>query len=229
MEGIASLKESLVSQIDVTGRRIGFAKILTVIFGATTGVAVSGEMLMGAAVVGTATVEVGAVAGAIALGGLSFPPIGAILLGAAVGTVCVGSLTLFIIRCWKRRQSKALGYLNELLGYMNKLSSANESFAEYMRRAEADAGAVLANIETIKSNVRSGSQRYRAASADICLNAIQSTNEVIQCINEVCRISASELVVVQPQGSIDQVEFFKETDSGDDESSSSIKSSSKVR
>jgi hypothetical protein len=234
-DGILSLKESIESKIDVTGRRIGFSKILTVIFSATTGVAVSGEMLAGASVVGGAVAGAGAAtAGTIALGGLSFPPLGLILLGAAAGTMCIGSLTLFIIRCWKKRQSKALEYLNELLGYMNRLSGANEAFGEYMRRVEADSTGILSNIESIKANVRTGSPRYRAANADICLSAIDSTKEVIKSINEVTRLNANELVGSKKSsgGELESVkpdlDFYEER--GDSDSDDvSIKSGSIVR
>ena len=226
-EGILNLKNDILGKIDVTGKRISFSKILAVILSATTGVAVSSEMVAGATVVGASVVgatamSAGAAAGAaaasassaITLGGLSFPPLGLILLGAAVGTLCIGGLMLFIIRCWKKRQITALQYLNELLAHMNKLNSANESLMEYMKKAESDASALLANMESIKSNVKSGSARYRSVNIAIVANAVDSANQVIKCINEVSNINVNELIKSETEPIMTKIDYIKE--SGDE-------------
>ncbi len=132
--------------------------------------------------------------GTLMLGGFSFPPLGAILLGAGVGAIGIGSLLLLIFKLWEKHQFKALDYLREILTNLNKLNNANLAFMEYMNRSEEDANKILTNMEFFKSNVKNGSNRYRKVNNDICLKAIDSTNGIIACINSISRINLSEWV-----------------------------------
>jgi hypothetical protein len=78
---INNLKENIESKITVCESRISFAKFLPKI-GATLGM-VGGASMAGGAV---ESIAFGG-AGVLMLGGISFPPIGAILLGAAIGAI----------------------------------------------------------------------------------------------------------------------------------------------
>lgn len=120
---INELKENIENKITVCENRIGFGKLIPKI-GATLGM-VSGASTVGAAVESVAWGGAGAlVLGTIHLlihyfyppnnhlyfivdsfkGGFSFPPLGAILLGASVGAFGLGSILLLIIKLWEKHQ-----------------------------------------------------------------------------------------------------------------------------
>lgn len=95
---INELKENIENKITVCENRIGFGKLIPKI-GATVGM-VSGASTVGAAVESVAWGG----AGALVLGGFSFPPLGAILLGASVGAFGLGTILLLIIKLWEKHQ-----------------------------------------------------------------------------------------------------------------------------
>lgn len=148
-----------------------------------------------------ATVATGAVesvafggAGALVLGGFTFPPLGAILLGAGVGAIGIGGLIMLIFKLWEKHQFKALAYLREILFNLNKLNNANLAFMEYMNRSEEDANKILTSMDFFVKNVKNGSHRYRRVNNDICLKAIDSTNDIIKCINNISGIQLAEWI-----------------------------------
>jgi hypothetical protein len=132
--------------------------------------------------------------GTLLLGGFSFPPLGAVLLGAGVGAIGIGSLLLLIFKLWEKHQFKALAYLREILTNLNKLNNANLAFMEYMNRSEEEANAIITSMDFFKNNVKNGSMRYRKVNNEICVRAIDSTNDIIACINRINRISLSEWI-----------------------------------
>lgn len=89
---------------------------------------------------------------------------------------------------------RALAYLKEILDKLNKLNSANLAFMDYMNKSEEDANQILTNIEFFKRNVRNGSSRYRKTNAAICEKAIDSTNQMIEVINNISRIDLRQWV-----------------------------------
>jgi hypothetical protein len=133
-------------------------------------------------------------AGALVLGGFSFPPIGAVLVASAIGALGIGSILFLVIKLWEKHQFKALGYLRKILEKLNKLNSANIAFMDYMNKSEEEVNNTLANIEYIKKNVKSGSQRYRKTNADMCLQAIESTKEMIKSINEISKLDVNQWI-----------------------------------
>ncbi|CAF0883353.1 unnamed protein product [Brachionus calyciflorus] len=176
---INNLKENIENKITVVENRIGFGKLLPKI-GATIGM-ISGASASGVAV---ESIAFGG-AGVLVLGGFSFPPLGAILLGAAIGALGIGSLLILIIKLWEKHQFKALGYLREILDKLNQLNCANLSFMEYMNKSEEDASKILTNLEFFKRNVKTGSSRYRKMNADVCRKAINSTKQMIETIHKI--------------------------------------------
>ena len=100
-------------------------------------------------------------AGTLILGGISFPPIGAILLGSAIGAVGIGTLLLLIIKLWEKHQFLALNYLRQILDNLYKLENANLGFMEFMSKSEQDANQILVQMDFFKRNVKSSSSRYR--------------------------------------------------------------------
>ena len=133
-------------------------------------------------------------AGSLVLGGFSFPPLGAVLVGAGVGAIGIGSLMLLMFKLWEKHQFKALAYLRQILTNLNKLNNANLAFMEYMNKSEEDANKILTNMEFFKRNFSNGSNRYRKVNYEICLKAIESTNDIIKCINGISLIDLSEWV-----------------------------------
>ena len=176
------LKENLESKITVCENRISFARILPRL-GATIGM-VSGASTAGAVVESMAFGG----AGALVLGGISFPPVGAILVGSAIGALGIGSLLLLIIKLWEKRQFLALGYLRQILDNLYRLEIANLGFMEYMSKSEQDSNTILVQMDFFKRNVNSSSLRYRKMNAEICFKAIESTNQMIATIEEISKI-----------------------------------------
>jgi hypothetical protein len=106
----------------------------------------------------------------------------------------IGSILFLVIKLWEKHQFKALGYLRKILEKLNKLNSANIAFMDYMNKSEEEVNKTLTNIEYIKKNVKSGSQRYRKTNADMCLQAIGSTKEMIKSINEITKLDVNQWI-----------------------------------
>jgi hypothetical protein len=210
---INKLKYDIETKVTVTENRINFGNLfkltfelanLIIIFllslllkkgrilpkiGASLG------MISGATAVGGAVESVAfGGAGALVLGGLTFPPLGAILIGAAIGAVSIGSVLFLIIRLWQSHQFKAIGYLNAILDKLNKLNSSNLVFMDYMHKSEEESNKILTNIEFLKRNVGTGSLRYRQTNAAICNKAIESTNDMIKCIKRIDQININDWI-----------------------------------
>jgi hypothetical protein len=152
-------------------------------------------MVAGASLVGGAVESLAfGGAGALMLGGVSFPPLGAILLGAAIGAIGIGSLLMLIFKLWEKHQFRALAYLREILTQLNALNNANLGFMEHMNKSEEDANKILTSMDFFKSNVKTSSVRYRKVNHEICLKAIESTQEIIKCINNISSIDLREWV-----------------------------------
>ena len=125
---------------------------------------------------------------------MTFPPLGAILVGAAIGAISIGSILFLIIKLWQTHQFKAIGYLNAILDKLNKLNSSNLVFMDYMHKSEEESNKILTNIEFLKRNVGTGSQRYRQTNAAICNKAIESTSDMIKCIKRIDQININEWI-----------------------------------
>ena len=65
---------------------------------------------------------------------------------------------------------------------------------DYMNKSEEDANKVLNNLEYIKKNVKSGSQRYRKTNASMCLQAVESTKEMIKTISSINKLNVNEWI-----------------------------------
>ncbi|CAF0803202.1 unnamed protein product [Brachionus calyciflorus] len=185
---INNLKENIENRITIVENRVHFGNILPRL-GATIGM-ISGVHLTNMAV---ESIMFGGT-GALVLGGFTFPPLGAILLGSAIGAFGTGSIVLFIKILWEKQQFKALGYLREILEKLNQLNSANLAFMDYMNKSEEDANKILTNIEFFKTMVTNGSQRYRKLNANICRKAIESTNNMIETIHEITNIDLKKWI-----------------------------------
>ena len=185
---ISKLREKVDGKITVTKNRIGFSKLMPKM-GAALG------LTAGAGAVGTA-VEISAFggAGALVLGGLSFPPLGAILIGAVLGAFSIGSIIFLIMKLWEKHQFKALEYLRLILEKLNALNSANIAFMNYMNKSEEDASRIVTNLNFLKMSVKSGSKRFRKASSEMCGKAIDSTHNMIQCIEKINKIDIDQWI-----------------------------------
>ncbi len=73
-----------------------------------------------------------------------------------------------------------------------------------MEQVETDSEAISANLNSVINNLKTGSERYRAANADICQSEIESTRNAIKCIDEVSSLDENELV-----GSPPNADFYK--------------------
>jgi hypothetical protein len=116
------------------------------------------------------------------------------LIASAIGALGIGSVLFLIIKLWEKHQFKALMYLRKILEKLNKLNSANMAFMDYMNKSEEDVSKTLANLDYIKKNVKTGSQRYRRTNASMCLQAIQSTKEMIKNIHNIGEINVNQWI-----------------------------------
>jgi hypothetical protein len=146
-----------------------------------------------ATAVGIDSIAFGA-AGTFLVGGVAFPPVAAILLGAGAGVMVVGSIFLLIRTLYATHQFKALAYLSEILTTLDKLSKANMEFYSCMNQSIEEASSILSYTDSFKKNLKSGSLRYRTQNAELCLNTIDSTQEMIKCIDCINDIDLSEWI-----------------------------------
>jgi hypothetical protein len=149
---------------------------------------------LGGATVAATLVEsaVFGAAGTLVLGGLAFPPVGAALLGIGAGAFCISGLTLLISKLLERGRFKALAYLEEMLAKLNELSKANQEFFKEMCKSEEEANTIKEKMEFIRQNVKTGSKRFLNGNRDICLQVIDSINEIIASIYCIKNIDLSE-------------------------------------
>lgn len=61
-----------------------------------------------------------------------------------------------------------------------------------MNQSEQDASHVMKNMDFLKENLKSGSQRYRQLNAEICQKAVQSTKSMIRSITQIDQIDVNE-------------------------------------
>ena len=73
-------------------------------------------------------------------------------------------------------------------------------FMEYMNKSEQDANQIMANMDFLKDNLKSGSQRYRQLNAEICQKAVQSTKSMIRCITQIDQIDINEWMTDRQRG-----------------------------
>jgi hypothetical protein len=201
------LKENIESKITVCENRIGFARLLPRM-GAIGGM-VAGSSTAGAIV---ESVAFGG-AGTLLLGGIQFPPLGAILLGSAIGAIGIGSLLCLIIKLWEKHQFLALGYLKQILDQLYKLEIANLGFMGYMNKSEEDSNQALTQLDFLKKNVKSSSLRYRKINAEICFKAVDSTNQMISIIDEISNIDMQQWISDRQR--INNLNIFEEQNEGD--------------
>lgn len=185
-EKINTMKRNLQEKRIVIEGRLELAKLAP--WAGVGGGVVTGVIVAGA----TAAAPVLGGAGAIVIGNLVFPPMAAIIAAALVGGVLFGSIVYLVKKLWARHNDNALKYLSKILNLLVKLSDANLNFSNYMAKAEVNSSRILDGVIEIQRTITSGSERYRKINARICKEAIQSTNEMITCINEIIKIDMSE-------------------------------------
>lgn len=179
---IARLRDDVRKRVVTIDGRISFSQSLSFaspIIGAGTGGTAAAGILNSAILGGTEMVVIG---------GLSFGPLSAILVCAAIGCAFIGSIAFLIHKLWSRQQYKAICYLNKILHGLNRLQSANLSFMLYMNNSEESACKVLEEIDFIKKGIAHQSPRYRKRSAKICKKSIESTRAMVECIDEISKI-----------------------------------------
>lgn len=71
---------------------------------------------------------------------------------------------------------------------------------DYMNKSEQDANQIMANMDFLKENLKSGSQRYRQMNAEICQKAVQSTKSMIRCIMQIDQIDVNEWMTDKRKG-----------------------------
>jgi hypothetical protein len=150
--------------------------------------------VLGGATIAATVVDCGAfgAAGTLVLGGLAFPPAGAIVLGLTVGAFCVAGLTLLISKILEVGRSKVLDSLKELRSKIEELNQTNTAFFKEMRNSREEANKIKGKIKFIRQNVKLGSPRYLSASSNILLEAISATKEIINSIYRIKKIDLSE-------------------------------------
>jgi NAD/NADP transhydrogenase beta subunit len=144
--------------------------------------------------VATAAVESAAFggSGALVLGSLTFTPLVAALLGAGVGAICIGSLVLLFSKLWEKSQFKVLAQLIKILKQLNELNMVNQAFIQYMSHSEEEATRILKSMDLFKENVKTENEHNRQVKVGICLQAIDSTNDIIASINRFNCVSLHE-------------------------------------
>lgn len=65
---------------------------------------------------------------------------------------------------------------------------------DYMNQSEEESNKILSNLDFLKQNVGSGSPRYRKINANICNKAIESTNDMVNCIHQIDKIDINKWI-----------------------------------
>ena len=131
-------------------------------------------------------------AGALVLGGISFPPIGALIAASVVGGIAFGTV---FGKLRQRQQLKSLEYLKLKLEDLDKLSEANLSFIKNTRNSKENMNALTYILETLKTSLENPTPTQRLKYAEKCEEAVQSTVNIIDCIHQLNRIDFKGLVV----------------------------------
>ena len=187
-ERIDKLTSDVQAKIKVADGRLEYSKLVPLLGG---GLGVGS--LTGCTVAAIESAAFGG-GGALVLGGLAFPPLGALMAAAVVGGLAIGSVFTLIAKLWQRQQFKALGYLKHILDDLDTLSKANTSFVENMRRSKEIMNDLSSNLPTLSNGVANPTPRQRKLYASTCKQAITSTKCMIECINELKLVDFKELV-----------------------------------
>ena len=185
---IAKLNSHIRTKLRVVGGRIMFSNLVPVL---------GSGLVVGSLSSGTiAAIESSALGGtgALVLGGLAFPPLGALIAAAVVGGLAVGSVFSLIVKLWQMHQFKALDYLQLILADLSKLSQANVSFMGHMRRSKENMNTLLSSVTMLRTTIGQPSARQRRSYAKTCDQAISSTKAMIDCIKMLEHIDLQELV-----------------------------------
>jgi hypothetical protein len=73
-------------------------------------------------------------------------------------------------------------------------------FMEYMNKSEQDANQIVASMDFLKTNLTSGSVRYRQLNSELCLKAVESTKSMIKCISQIDEIDIDEWMTDKQRG-----------------------------
>lgn len=185
---INSLKETVINTVTVSQSRLVFLNFVAVGCSGGTGIGV-GSALASSVVMSSSLGGVGA----LVIGGVAFPPIGAILLGGAIGGMAVTALGCMIYKLWKRKEKYSLQLLIRILENLNKLQAANTMFLAYMNRSTESANAVLANVEDVKSSIVNESERYRQIIGNTVIKELIITTEsMISTIDQINRFDVQQ-------------------------------------
>jgi hypothetical protein len=128
------------------------------------------------------------------VGGIVVPPAAPILLAAGGCVTAVGSVVLLFKTLFVNHQFKALGHLKNIIIHIDKLRAANMGLYDDMNRSEGGLSAILLNTESVKENLKNGNLEFRKMSVDLCKEAIDSTNEMIECIDCINNIDLSKWI-----------------------------------
>ena len=110
---------------------------------------------------------------------------GAILLGALIGSLGVGTIFYMVKKLWENHQFKALGFLKEILKKLDELSLANTEFLKLMNKSSLHAGRLHINIEQLRKISFDPSVRSKKANIAICERALDSSKLIIATMNDV--------------------------------------------
>jgi hypothetical protein len=185
---IETLKNKIIDKINVTESRISFSKLLPRICGASG--AIGGAAVIESAISSAAFGG----AGALAISGVSLPPLGAMLMGILIGGTALSGIVYLVKKLWAKHQYKALAYLNELLKKLDQLNSSNLVFTGLIVKASSSAESLSVNLNELKTNACNGSPRFRKANADICKRSIASTKAVIKSIKEIDNMDLNQWI-----------------------------------
>lgn len=67
-------------------------------------------------------------------------------------------------------------------------------FMSYMNKSEEESNRILSKLEYLRRSLTSGSRKIRKRNSLICNKAIESTNKMIKCIEQVKEIDINQWI-----------------------------------
>ena len=185
---IKTLKDTVIGKIHIVNNRITFQQLLS-----PAGAVLGGTLGVSATQVAIQSSVMGGI-GALVVGGVTFPPMGAILLGALIGSLGMGTIFYMVKRLWENHQYKALGFLKEILKKLDELNVANTEFVKLMNKSSVHATRLQINIEQLKKLSLDESIRTKKANIAICERALESSRLIIKTMDVVNQFDLSSWV-----------------------------------
>ena len=185
---IKVLKDKVIGKIEIVNNRMTFQQLLS-----PAGAVLGGTLGVGAAQMAIESSILGGI-GALVIGGVTFPPMGAIVLAAVLGSLGVGTMFYVVKRLWESHQYKAIGFLKEILKKLDELSLANTEFVKLMNKSSVHASRLHINIVQLRKISFDPSTRSRKANIAICGRSIESTKQIIETMNQVNKFDLSSWI-----------------------------------